>query len=342
MAALLGLDIDDRARDRRGGGRRPGLRRRERQRPGTDRRQRPSRGGRARRRAGRGAGRAAVDHAAGQRPVSLAADGARPPRSWPRPWPKPRIEPPLVPLVANVTAAPTSDPAEIRELLVEQVTQMVRWRESVHAIRRRGGRGGRRDRRRAGARRPRQADRPHAAGDFGRHAGRGRSPRQAAGCDVRSDRTDRAGDRRLGRHRRRDRAGACTARGPRSRWPAPGQAALAALAEELGERAHVLAGRSRRPGGARPPAARGRGGDGPGRYPRQQRRDHPRQHRAAAARRGLAGGHRRQPDRRLPPDPRRVARHGPAPPRAGDLDHLGRRGHRQCRPGELCRGQGRR
>jgi [acyl-carrier-protein] S-malonyltransferase len=39
--------------------------------------------------------------------------------------------PPLTALVANVTAAATSDPTEIKELLVEQVTQMVRWRESV-------------------------------------------------------------------------------------------------------------------------------------------------------------------------------------------------------------------
>ena len=38
---------------------------------------------------------------------------------------------PAVPLVANVTAAATVDPAEIRDLLVEQVTHMVRWRESV-------------------------------------------------------------------------------------------------------------------------------------------------------------------------------------------------------------------
>jgi len=45
-----------------------------------------------------------------------------------------RIEPPLPPVVANVTAAPTSDPAEIRGLLVAQVTQMVRWRESVQAL----------------------------------------------------------------------------------------------------------------------------------------------------------------------------------------------------------------
>ena len=38
---------------------------------------------------------------------------------------------PRVPIVANVTAAPTSDPDEIRELLVEQVIRMVRWRETV-------------------------------------------------------------------------------------------------------------------------------------------------------------------------------------------------------------------
>ena len=41
---------------------------------------------------------------------------------------------PAVPLYANVTAAPVSDPAEIRRLLVEQVTGMVRWRESVAAM----------------------------------------------------------------------------------------------------------------------------------------------------------------------------------------------------------------
>jgi [acyl-carrier-protein] S-malonyltransferase len=41
------------------------------------------------------------------------------------------LEAPLVPLVANVTAAATSDPEEIKALLVEQATRMVRWRESV-------------------------------------------------------------------------------------------------------------------------------------------------------------------------------------------------------------------
>jgi len=41
---------------------------------------------------------------------------------------------PLVPLMANITAAPVSDPDTIRDLLVEQVTGMVRWRESVLAM----------------------------------------------------------------------------------------------------------------------------------------------------------------------------------------------------------------
>jgi len=41
------------------------------------------------------------------------------------------IKPPVVPLVANVLAAPISDPAEIRQRLVEQVTGTVRWRECV-------------------------------------------------------------------------------------------------------------------------------------------------------------------------------------------------------------------
>lgn len=41
------------------------------------------------------------------------------------------IQAPAVALFANVTAEPTSDPDAIREQLVEQVTAMVRWRESV-------------------------------------------------------------------------------------------------------------------------------------------------------------------------------------------------------------------
>ncbi len=41
------------------------------------------------------------------------------------------ITAPRVPVVANVTASGVQDPAEIRELLVKQVTGSVRWRESV-------------------------------------------------------------------------------------------------------------------------------------------------------------------------------------------------------------------
>lgn len=41
---------------------------------------------------------------------------------------------PLVPVYANVTAAPVAEPDAIRVLLVEQVTGMVRWRESVLAM----------------------------------------------------------------------------------------------------------------------------------------------------------------------------------------------------------------
>jgi len=42
---------------------------------------------------------------------------------------------PNPPVVANVTAAPVSDPDDIRNLLVEQVTSRVRWRECVLAMR---------------------------------------------------------------------------------------------------------------------------------------------------------------------------------------------------------------
>ena len=38
---------------------------------------------------------------------------------------------PIVPLIANVTAERAMDPAEIRDLLVQQVTGMVRWRECM-------------------------------------------------------------------------------------------------------------------------------------------------------------------------------------------------------------------
>jgi [acyl-carrier-protein] S-malonyltransferase len=41
------------------------------------------------------------------------------------------VEEPAVPVFANVTAEPETDPDTIRNLLVEQVTGMVRWRESI-------------------------------------------------------------------------------------------------------------------------------------------------------------------------------------------------------------------
>lgn len=41
------------------------------------------------------------------------------------------LKAPSLPLVANVTASRVADPATIRDLLVKQVTGMVRWRESV-------------------------------------------------------------------------------------------------------------------------------------------------------------------------------------------------------------------
>ena len=42
-----------------------------------------------------------------------------------------KIVAPSVPVIANVRAAPVSDPEEIRSLLVEQITERVRWRESM-------------------------------------------------------------------------------------------------------------------------------------------------------------------------------------------------------------------
>ncbi|MDX2233743.1 MAG: ACP S-malonyltransferase [Hyphomonadaceae bacterium] len=44
------------------------------------------------------------------------------------------VAPPAIAIYANVTAAPVTTPAEIRRLLVEQVTGRVRWRESVEAM----------------------------------------------------------------------------------------------------------------------------------------------------------------------------------------------------------------
>jgi [acyl-carrier-protein] S-malonyltransferase len=49
-----------------------------------------------------------------------------------------KISKPCVPVVANVTAESASDPELIRGLLVEQVTGIVRWRESISYLKQQG------------------------------------------------------------------------------------------------------------------------------------------------------------------------------------------------------------
>lgn len=48
------------------------------------------------------------------------------------------IMPPAVPVIANVTAQPVLEPAQIRGLLVQQVTGAVRWRESMLNLKEKG------------------------------------------------------------------------------------------------------------------------------------------------------------------------------------------------------------
>lgn len=45
---------------------------------------------------------------------------------------------PCVPVIANVTASSESNPQKLRELLIDQVTGMVRWRESMEYLAREG------------------------------------------------------------------------------------------------------------------------------------------------------------------------------------------------------------
>ncbi|HKT20228.1 MAG TPA: ACP S-malonyltransferase [Stellaceae bacterium] len=49
-----------------------------------------------------------------------------------------KLTEPLVPLIANVSAEPVRDTEEIKRLLVEQVTGLVRWRECVLTMKREG------------------------------------------------------------------------------------------------------------------------------------------------------------------------------------------------------------
>lgn len=48
------------------------------------------------------------------------------------------IRPPYVPIVSNVTAKGVTEPSDIRRLLVDQITGMVRWRESVQWMKEQG------------------------------------------------------------------------------------------------------------------------------------------------------------------------------------------------------------
>jgi [acyl-carrier-protein] S-malonyltransferase len=48
------------------------------------------------------------------------------------------IAAPSVPVIANVTAEPVTDPAQIKQLLIRQVTAPVRWEESVQYIAKQG------------------------------------------------------------------------------------------------------------------------------------------------------------------------------------------------------------
>ena len=48
------------------------------------------------------------------------------------------IRPPCVPVVSNVTAQGVTEPSDIRRLLVDQITGLVRWRESVQWMKEQG------------------------------------------------------------------------------------------------------------------------------------------------------------------------------------------------------------
>jgi [acyl-carrier-protein] S-malonyltransferase len=49
-----------------------------------------------------------------------------------------KIEPPAVPVIANVLAAPITEPEAIRSRLVDQVTGLVRWRETMLYLKTKG------------------------------------------------------------------------------------------------------------------------------------------------------------------------------------------------------------
>ena len=98
--------------------------------------------------AGRGRRVSYRDHAAGRR------------ASAPRPWPTCPCSKPRIPVISNVDALPHDDPEEIRQLLVRQILQPVRWEDSMRYLIAPGFRPVLRSRPRPRASRAAAADRP--------------------------------------------------------------------------------------------------------------------------------------------------------------------------------------
>ena len=266
--------------------------------------------------------RQALDHAAGQRALPLRADGAgrrrdgggagRGRRSRRR---RCRSSP-MSPRRRSATRSRSA------RLLVEQVTGMVRWRESVLRMKEQGveelveiGAG------RVLTGLAKRIDRDLATASR-RHAGRDRSlPQDALGRRaVMFDLTGKSAlvtgasggiGGAIATRAARARAPTVVLAGTRARrrsrrWPASSASALIVAAADLADPASAPTRWSRRP----------------------RRRwasvdilvnnagHHPRHARAAHEGRGLADGARRQSDRRLPPRARRAARHDAAALRA--------------------------
>ena len=131
MAALLGLDLDEARAVAEEAAEGEGLRARQRQCTGAGRPQRSKIGGRKRAieiAKARGARRCVLLPVSAPFHCALMAPAAD---VMAEALAEVALAPPELPLVANVTAEPVGEPHTIRGLLVEQVTAMVRWRESV-------------------------------------------------------------------------------------------------------------------------------------------------------------------------------------------------------------------
>ena len=255
-----------------------------------------------------------------------------------------------VPLVANVLARPITDPAEIvrapgragdRHGALARVASPS-WRRRRDDVLR--------GRRRQGADRPRQAHRRRR--DRHRRSARPTtSPRsrpraadraQRRTADVRSHRQDRAGHRRDRRHRRRASPARCMRRARPSRSPARGARRSTRWPASSASRVHVLPCNLADKAAVEALVPRAEAGDGPARHPGRQCRHHPRQSvRADCATRTGTQVIAVNLTADLPPGARRRARHDAPPLRPHHRHHLGGRRHRQSRPGQLRRRQGR-